>query len=491
MTDLTINMKTGIFLAVLFYAIGLILATSTVQAKTQEIFVIPVSGDVEPAMAAFIKRAFRDTVDSPDALFILEIDTFGGRIDSALEIVETLLAASPRKTIALVTNKAISAGALIALACNQLVMMPHTTIGGAAPIALTPEGPEMLGEKFQAPLRAKFRTLARHNNYPPTLAEAMVSAEMTVYKVVLDGETRYLDEHQFANLSSTEKERITSKKTVVPKGELLIMDDAEAYALGFSMMTVTGITDLLDKMNIENYQIIHLEPSWSENLGRVIISIAPILLMIGMGALYTELRAPGFGVFGIIGVLCLGLVFMNQYLVGLANYTELIIIVLGLVLLLVEFFVLPGFGVAGIAGFICIAIGMILSFQDFIIPDPSLPWQQGILTGNIIKVLASFVVAFLSSLLFVRYLLPRMGAIIDGPYLDTTLASSHADSEKSKEVQLADSGVAVTSLHPAGKMEINHQIIDVVTEGDFIEQGTTVVVTEIKGNLIIVQRQVK
>jgi membrane-bound serine protease (ClpP class) len=345
-----------------------------------------------------------------------------------------------------------------------------------------------MGEKFQSPLRAKFRTLARRNNYPPTLAESMVTAEMEVYRVEMEGKTFYLDSQEIDNLLPEEQEKITSRKLVVAKGELLTMDDAEAIELGFSRMTAANIEEMLAGFGIEDYQIIRLEQNWSETLGRLIARFAPILLMIGLGALYTELKAPGFGVFGIIGIVCLGLVFLNQYLVGLADYTDLLFIILGVVLLAVEFLVLPGFGLAGAAGFACIAVGMVLSFQDFVVPDPQLPWQKEILTGNLIRVLGSFAAAMVVSLLLLRYVLPRLGIVIEGPYLAATLADSHAESEEAKGVHAGDRGTARTFLRPSGKVEIGREIIDVVTEGDFIEKGTPVVVSEIKGNRIIVRK---
>ena len=115
------------------------------------------------------------------------MDSFGGRVDSALQIVDTLLSAPEGKTIAFVNNKAISAGALIALACSRLVMRKNTTIRRLCTITYSNEGPKMLGEKFQSPLRAKFRALAKRNGYSETLAESMVTAEMVVYAVEMEG----------------------------------------------------------------------------------------------------------------------------------------------------------------------------------------------------------------------------------------------------------------------------------------------------------------
>jgi membrane-bound serine protease (ClpP class) len=172
----------------------------------------------------------------PDPLLVFELDTFGGRVDSALQIVDLLLSVPEGKTVAYVKNQAISAGALIALACSRLVMRNNTTIGGCAPITYSSEGPEVLGEKFQSPLSAKFRALAKRNGYPETLAESMITAEMVVYAVEIEGKTLYMDSQAFEDPSQEEKEMILSKKTIVGKGELLTMDDTEALELGFSMI---------------------------------------------------------------------------------------------------------------------------------------------------------------------------------------------------------------------------------------------------------------
>jgi membrane-bound serine protease (ClpP class) len=212
-------------------------------------------------------------------------------------------------------------------------------------------------------------------------------------------------------------------------------------------------------------------------------------MMIGMAALYAEYKAPGFGLPGLVGIICLGLVFGNQYIVGLADYTELILILLGLVLLGFEVFVIPGFGIAGVAGFISIGLGMILSFQDFVLPDPSLQWQQDILFDNLTKVLGSFIVAFAAGLIFLSYFFPRLGKLIKGPYLDTTLSESHADSHEAWEVKVGELGTAATFLRPAGKARFGERDIDVVTEGDFIEKGAKVKILAIKGSRVIVTEE--
>jgi membrane-bound serine protease (ClpP class) len=460
----------------------------TPHAK-KTVYVIPVEGDVEPAMASFIARALREAAGASHPLIILEMDTFGGRVDAAFQIVDTVLNAPKGKTIAFVKTKAISAGALIALSCNELYMKHNTTIGDCAPIALTNEGAQMLGEKFQSPLRAKFRTLAKRNGFPQVLAEAMVTPDMVIYKVQLKDSAFYVDSTGFADIPAEMKKTIVDKKTVVKKGQLLTMDDVEAKDLKFSKASVESVEELLKAKGITDYTMVRYSENWSESMVRLVSKISPILLIIGFLGLYLEYKSPGLIFPGIIGALCLGLVFFSNYLIGLANYTELLIIVLGVILLAVEVFVFPGFGIAGIAGLGCIVIGLILSLQDFVLPSPSMPWQGRELTGNLVKVLGSFICAFAGGILLIRFALPSFSKVFRGPYLDATLENSHADSEAITGVRENDEGIVETPLRPSGKAAIGSRVFDVVTEGDFIEKGAAVVVTRISRNKIVVSRK--
>jgi membrane-bound serine protease (ClpP class) len=454
------------------------------------VVVIPISGEIEPGIAAFLKRALQEAPDTPDTLIVVEMNTFGGRVDSALEMVESLIKVRQARTVAYVSDKAISAGALISLACNRLVMKHHTTIGDCAPITYSKEGPKMMGEKFQSPLRAKFRTLAKRNGYPPALAESMVTAEMEIYRVKIDGRIDYMDAREYEELDKQRKARITEKKTIVAKGELLTMDDSEARELGFSSMSVDSIEQMLAQMKVTGYTLTRIDESWSENLVTVIGGISPILMLIGLGALYLEIKSPGFGVPGIVGILCLALVVFNQYLVGLAGYTEMLILTLGIILLGFEMFVIPGFGIAGIAGILCIMVGLLLGFQDFVIPDPALPWEKELLVDNLLKVMCSVVGAFVAALAVLRYVFPRISRTIHGPYLEATLADARFDLPAAEtRIEVGRTGTAVTLLRPSGKAKIDGEVYDVVTQGDFIPKGSGIRVLKISGAKIIVARE--
>lgn len=477
------------FCLILIVLMGVIGPARSLSGDAVRIHVIPVAGDVEPGMAAFLKRSLEEASKTPQDICILELDTFGGRVDSALQIVETLLDTPKGKTIAFVKTKAISAGALIALACNEIVMKHNTTIGDCAPIAYSNEGPTMLGEKFQSPLRAKFRALAKRNGYNETLAEAMVTSEIEVYQLQRDKEIFFMDSREYEELTGSQQKRFSSKKTVVAKGELLTMHDNEAVALGFARMRVANFDEMIKNLGLEGVPVVRIGENWSEKMVRFILTITPILMMAGLAAIYTELKAPGFGLPGVIGIVCLGLAFGSHYLVGLANYTELLMIFLGFTLIGIEIFILPGFGVAGISGIICVTLGMVLSLQGFVIPDPSLPWEMDLMMKNFSQVLGAFLVAVFMALLMLRYVFPRISLSARGPYLTKTLEDSHADSLESMEAREGDEGRAITPLRPSGKIGVGESLFDAVTEGEFIESGAMVVISRISGNRIIVSRK--
>lgn len=386
--------------------------------------------------------------------------------------------------MAYVEKKAISAGALIALACGTLIMHPDATIGDCAPISFSGEGPKMLGEKFQSPLRAKFRSLARRNGYPPLLAEAMVTPELEVWRLDEGEITRYLSVDDRKNLPESLK---TAVRVVVAQGRLLTMDVDEARYLGFSPATAESVEQAAGLVFSGPVSLEVIGLTWSENLSRLLITATPLLILIGAAGLYLEMKTPGFGVFGGTGVLLLSLVFFNQYLAGLAAHLEFFLAILGVLLLLVDFFVLPGFGVAGISGVVVIIAALVLSFQDFVVPDPAFPWQGKIITANLFLVLGTFCGAFFVSLAALRYLVPRLGQIVAGPFLTTTLAGAHSSQDQKNVPSQGDSGIARTDLRPAGKIRIGQNDLDAVTEGDYVKKGAAIVVNAVKSGRIIVR----
>jgi len=462
--------------------------TISAEPSKPTIYIIPVEGPVEHSMAARIGRGVHEADEAGASLIILEMNTFGGMLDPAWSISDTLMNATDIPTVAYVTKKAISAGALIALSCNRLYMRNGTTIGDCAPIMQSQEGPKMLGEKVQSPLRAKFRTLAKKNNYPEKLTEAMVSMDITVFEIITATDTFFIDSTEYGDMTETEREKILKKKTVVSKGELLTIDDVEAKELRFSQQSTANLQEVIEAEGFDQAEIVRLKETWSEGFVKLIGTLAPVLIIIGFAGVYIETKTPGFGVFGIVGLLCLALVYFGQYAVGLAAYTELLLLIIGLLLLAAEVFIIPGFGLAGILGILFLAAGTLLSMQDFVIPRPEFPWEQEILMRNIRMLVFTLCGSTILIMLFFKYLFPHISSVIQGPRLDTVLQSTLGQKEGAQEFSRGQTGITVKPLRPAGSVKFGNKIADVVSDGDFIGINENVKIVEFSGNRIVVRR---
>jgi membrane-bound serine protease (ClpP class) len=176
-------------------------------------------------------------------------------------------------------------------------------------------------------------------------------------------------------------------------------------------------------------------------------------------------------------------------MVGLADYTELLLFAIGCVLLAVEIFVLPGFGIAGFSGIAVLMVAMVLSLQSFVLPRPEFPWEMKTLIRNMIYASASLVGAVLIILLFFRYAFPKLGTMVNGPYLGADLRDAHVENTLEQTLKIGDRGIAYSALRPSGKAQFDERLIDVVAESMFIEKGETVVINEIAGNRIVVTRE--
>ncbi|MBQ3778247.1 MAG: ATP-dependent Clp protease proteolytic subunit, partial [Fibrobacter sp.] len=286
-------------------------AKTEISAPKKQAVWIKLEGDVDPAMYEFCARAIGEALEKKPDYIVFEINTFGGRLDAAFDLVDTIMAVKGPETIALVKKKAISAGSLIALACKRLYMLEATTIGDCAPIVQGGDGtPQIVGEKIQSPLRAKFRNLAQRNNYPELLASSFVTPELEVLELTatLDkgtptqrDTTLIIEGKKFAVLDSTEKKFWGAPKILVKEGELLTMTDKEAEELGFSRGTFKNREDFETKLAIERKS--EVETNTGEKIASAIAAISGILLILGFGALYIEFKTPGFGMFGIIGII--------------------------------------------------------------------------------------------------------------------------------------------------------------------------------------------
>ncbi len=458
---------------------------------------IKLEGDVDPAMYEFCARAIGEALDKKPDYIVFEINTFGGRLDAAFDLVDTIMAVKGAETIALVKKKAISAGSLIALACQKLYMLEATTIGDCAPIVQGGDGtPQIVGEKIQSPLRAKFRNLAQRNGYPELLASSFVTPELEVLELTAkldkgtDKErdtTLIIEGKKFAVLDSTEKKFWGSPKILVKEGELLTMTDKEAEELGFSKGTFKNREDFETKLAIERKS--EVETNTGEKIASAIAAISGILLILGFGALYIEFKTPGFGFFGITGIILIGIVFFGQFAPQLDGYLPAILLIAGVILFLVEIFVMPGTFLFGIGGIACMIIALIMSFDTANIPEyvpeavestfDATPWLFGLFF-----VLSSAAIALIIPIAASKYLIPLLP---EGwtPMLKTDMETAVSPTEDVQTVSIGDIGIAKTFLRPVGQASFtmpdgSTRLFDVQTHGEIIEAGQRVKVESVQ-----------
>ncbi len=447
---------------------------------------ITLEGDVDPGMYEYTARAIGEAVEKNPDYIVFDINTFGGRLDAAFDIVDTIMGIKKSKTVALVSKKAISAGALIALSNKELYMLPGTTIGDCAPIVQNGDGtPQIIGEKVQSPLRAKFRNLAQKNGYPELLSMAMVSPDLAVYELQRKDSTMAVEASRYEKWSAKEKAFWGTPKVLVDSGELLTMTDEEAVELHFSKGTPENRAAFEKTLGIEEVREINI--STGEKISRFIAGISGILLILGFGALYIEFKTPGFGFFGIVGILLIATVFVGQYVHHIGNYLPLILLVLGAILFVVEILLMPGTFLFGISGIACMILALVLTFDVSQLPSFLPQIASGSVLPAVLYILSCALFAMVIPILASKYLIPLLPERFS-PMLKTDLESAKSPTENVAEVHPGDLGVAETPLRPVGHARFGENAFDVQTRGDMINAGESVCVVEVADGRIWVKR---
>jgi membrane-bound serine protease (ClpP class) len=383
---------------------------------------------------------------------VLEINTFGGRVDAAVQIRDALLGARV-PTIAYVNRRAISAGALISLAAEHLVMASGATIGAATPVMAGQPGggAQAVSEKTVSYVRKEFRATAEARKRPALIAEAMVDPDVAI-------------------------------RGVIEKGKLLTLTTDEALKHKVAEHRADSLEAALERLGIRDAELRRAAPNWAENVVRFLTHpvLSSLLVTIGMLGIIIELRTPGFGIAGAIGVGSLAAFFWGHWLVQLAGWGELMLALAGVALLLLELFVIPGFGFAGILGIVALVAALVMSVAG----SGATPEFLMLSAGRIVLALLA---ALLASFLLLRFM-PRTPfgrrLILQG---DLGTGHSYGSAPESDLRWLGKRGRTTSPLRPAGFADIEGARVDVVSEGALIEPGTPVEVVRVDGNRIVVR----
>jgi membrane-bound serine protease (ClpP class) len=404
------------------------------QAPPGKAYVIPIKGEINRATHNFVRDVVDDLNNEGAEAIIFEIDTYGGLVDEAIKIKDVIIGTNI-PTITFVNNKAASAGVLLTIAGEHVVMAENAVIGSAETIPNT--------EKVLSMWRGVLRDTAQYRGRDSLIIEAMADKDIEI-----------------PNLTTS--------------GKLVNLTANEALALGVADKLTSDYNEMLTTFGYSVSEVVVIEEGLQVKLAKYISNpyISTLLLTLGFVGLVVEILTPGFGLGGTISLMGFGLYFGGNILAGNSNWTSLILFVVGLVLLIIEGLV-PGFGLPGIGGLLFVLGGTVLAMQD--------------LSTALLSLSIAIIITALVSIVMVK-----MG--FQSKLLNRVILSNKLESKKGylSSVILKDmtdkEGVALTELRPSGFAIIDGDKYDVLTEGGFIPKGTQIKVVRVEGAKIFVRR---
>lgn len=425
------------------------------------IYRVPIQDVIDLGLPPFIERSIETAESDGARAIIFDIDTFGGRVDAATQIKDAIMA-SKITTIAFVNRRAISAGALISLSCEKIYMTPGSTIGAATAVDLSGQKGS---EKMISYMREEMAATAEARGKSSIIAKGMVDEELSFETLVIDGDTM--------DISNIEGRK---------EGKLITLTADLAIALGMADGTADSFEDLVDQLEFEGSRIRETTENWSENLVRFLTHpvVSSLLMTFGFLGVMFELKSPGWGVPGTIGAICLALSLGASYIAELATVSDLLIVLAGILLLVIEIAVIPGFGIAGIGGIILVVYGL------YALLLPEVP------VGSEVRSQALFglsigVIGGLIGLVLLLQLMTRtkFWKKLTSPGMEKSEEGYTISVGLEEKVGMQ--GIAITDLRPSGWITLENDRVFVVSEGSFITKGETVEVMKVEGNRIVVR----
>jgi len=407
------------------------------------VMMIPVDDVVELGLSSYLERNIARAEDVQADAIVLVLDTPGGRVDAAQDI-KRILYSTDIHTIAFVKDQAISAGAYIALCCDEIIMAPGSTIGDAEMLI----NGERADEKYLGPWREEFAAIAEDKGRDPEIAKAFVDRDIAI-------------------------------EGVIEAGKLLTLTPQRAIELGMADGMVKDETALLESMGAADARIVYGEMNGAERITRFVTNpnVAPLLLAAGILLLAIEFVTPGVGIFAILGIILLALYFGGHMIAGMASWFALLLFVVGIILCFIEILV-PGFGIFAIGGIGCIVGSIFLTTPDVI---TAVKYLTIVLVA--MAVCAPIILKLFSKSKLFDRLLVRERLTTEGGYVAGR--QEQAD-------YIGACGVAATTLRPSGTVELEDGTrIDVVTRGEFIEKGEPVQVVHKEGTWLVVEKRRK
>lgn len=433
-----------------------------------DIVVVPLNGEISPPLHLFLRRAIKAAENADAAAIIIEMNTYGGRLDSAADITG-VLNRTTIPTYTFINSNAGSAGSLIALATRHIFMSPVSAIGAAAPVLSSgADLPATEKEKMLSYWSALVRNSATRNGHNPDIGEAFMDKE---------------------------KEVKVGDRIVHPKGTLLTLNAQEAtQQIDGKPLLADGIadsiTDLVKKANLAG-SVVPLQPSGFERLAFWITALAPLLLLLAIICAYLEFKMPGVSMPGIIAAICFALFFAGHYLAGLAGWEVVALFVVGLLFVLIEIlFFAHSTIVFGVVGVLMMLGSLLWAMIDRYPGETFFP-SGDMLAIPLRNLFIALVAAVALIVVLARYLpktnLYRRFALVTTNPPGPSLAGVPRQFATALDVSPGMEGISQTMLRPSGKGRFADHVVDVVTEGEFIPPETPITVTQKDGMRVVVK----
>lgn len=429
-----------------------LLSMAATMAQEKKILIMEIKDVIDPRMHRYVDLALKEAGKIEADIVIIEMDTYGGVLTDAKEIVDKLMQFK-KPVWVFINSDAASAGALISIACDSIYMSPGASIGAAT--VVDGQG-QKAPDKYQSYMRSIMRSTAEENGRDPKIAEGMVDEDLQI-------------------------------DSVKEAGKIITFSTSEALKYGFCEAKVESIEEILDRNGIEKYTLSRFELSSAEKIISLVLNpfISSILILLIIGGIYFEMQTPGLGFAGLAALIALVLYLVPYYLNGLAENWEIIAFFIGIILIAVEIFVLPGFGVAGISGIVLTVGALFLiminndAFNFDFVPMNKMMYALAAALGGTVGGIILLLVA--------GSRLPETRFFKNIALTDTQNRSQGYVSTSFLEPVIGKTGITETVLRPSGKISINGKMYDAYTRGDYIEKGQNVMVISDEGTSLKVK----
>lgn len=430
--------------------------------STRHVYVIPIRDQIGSAVLYVVRRGLKEAIDAKADAVVFDMKTPGGALDSTLEIMEAI-GKFPGPTYTYVNNEAMSAGAFIAATTDEIWFAPTGIIGAAAPVASGGQDVEAtMKQKVVSYLKARIRSMSEGKGFRGQVVSAMIDAdtELKIDDQVIKGKGELL------SLTAAEATKKYGDPPVTLLGAGVAPSIAGIFARKFDGASITTTT---------------LALTWSERLAVWLTAMSPILMGLGMLALFIEFKTPGFGVFGITGIALLAIVFLGNYVAGLSGHEPILFFGLGLLLVALEIFFFPGVAIFAVTGLALIIGSLVWSMADLWPNQPiAVAWHGDVFVSPLVNFGLGILVALLLGAALARFIpkgwfFSRL-AIAEGASGAAQLAGARPDVVAELDQLIGREAVAATGLFPSGQVEIDGRRFEARVEVGAVPAGTRLVV---------------